>query len=268
MEKKSLNNIQEWMQQALLAPHQNDKTTTKSMIRDSKRMTAQQHLAIYQRSYVARLRACMAKQFEALEFALGAELFQQFADQYLQIYPSNSYTLMHLGQKFPNFLEETRPDKDQPIKESWPDFLIELAQFEYNIYVIFDEINEEIYETATFETPDEQLKFIPVFYLLDFEFPVPSYYMAFKGGHEPDLPFNRPSWCVVFRINYNIGFKGLLYWQYRLLKILQSNNDVSATLAAIAKESKKPLVEVQQAWAMWRKEWIKSGFFAIKTPNK
>ena len=113
----SLKEIQQWMQQALLSPYSTQNPSTEQVICSSERLSAQQHLAIYQRSYVARLRECMAKQFEALQYALGKELFQQFVDQYLQTYPSKSYTLIHLGKYFADFLEETRPDKNQEEKE-------------------------------------------------------------------------------------------------------------------------------------------------------
>jgi len=73
----------------------------------------------------------MASQFKALEYALGESLFKGFADQYLQANPSQSYTLMDLGKNFSSYLEATRPDKEYSEKEDWPDFMIELAAFEY-----------------------------------------------------------------------------------------------------------------------------------------
>ena len=74
----TLEKIQQWMQGALLDPYGNDEQTLEQIVRPSKRLAAHQHLAIYQRSYVARLRECMSKQFPALEYALGKRLFTQF----------------------------------------------------------------------------------------------------------------------------------------------------------------------------------------------
>ncbi|MBC7863236.1 MAG: putative DNA-binding domain-containing protein, partial [Bacteroidia bacterium] len=125
-----LNSTQQWMQQILMSklpPAKEEKV--EDFILPSQRLSARRHLQIYRQSYIARLRECMKKQFEALAYTLGEELFQQFADEYLEQYPSENYSLNNLGEKFPAFLEQTRPDKYVEEKESWIDFMIELAQF-------------------------------------------------------------------------------------------------------------------------------------------
>ena len=141
MEKPSLSATQKWMQQILVSPlsfetdpndflpesFQND---VEKLIKPNSRLSGKERLQIYQTGYLARLRDCMEKQFVALKYALGDELFQAFSDDYLQRYPSESYTLSNLGNRFALFLEETRPDKDltPEERETWPDFLIELVQ--------------------------------------------------------------------------------------------------------------------------------------------
>src|SRR6202008_4858565 len=108
------------------------------IVNQSQRLSAVHHLDLYRHSYIARLRSCMQSQFSALAYALGSELFELFADQYLDTYPSESYTLNTLGEKFAIFLQEPRPDAGQEPKETWPDFMIELAGFEYALSKIFD----------------------------------------------------------------------------------------------------------------------------------
>ena len=69
--------------------------------------------------------------------SMGAELFDEFAVEYLQRYPSHSYTLNDLGANFPKFLAETRPtsaDEDN----SWLDFLVDLAKLEWCFAEVFD----------------------------------------------------------------------------------------------------------------------------------
>ncbi|MFT6333479.1 MAG: hypothetical protein ACI86M_000623 [Saprospiraceae bacterium] len=125
-----LVNVQKWMQQMLLDPYakshqlpmqplpsESEEPYLETVIKSSKRLSAKQHLAIYQMSYVARLRNCLAKQFSALEYALGENLFRGFADEYLQQYPSTSYNLIYLGENFATFLEVTRSGKNEAIKE-------------------------------------------------------------------------------------------------------------------------------------------------------
>src|ERR1700739_4213922 len=55
---------------------------------------------------------------------LGIYRYASYAE-YLEQYPSRSYTLFHLGVNFPRFLAETRPDREREnsAPANWPDFL-------------------------------------------------------------------------------------------------------------------------------------------------
>lgn len=87
-----------------------DTTHLESVIARSKALTSVERLAIYGNAYYARLLECLRDLFPALVDALGEELFDSFAFSYLQQYPSRSYTLEHLADRFVQFLEETRPE--------------------------------------------------------------------------------------------------------------------------------------------------------------
>src|ERR1700733_1314411 len=95
IETFSLIQLQNWMQGMLVqhVPVADGDVTVEDVVSASKRLSAVRHLNIYRQSYIARLRACMQNQFGALAYALGAELFELFADQYLDSTPSESYTL-------------------------------------------------------------------------------------------------------------------------------------------------------------------------------
>ena len=70
-----------------------------------------ERLAIYADAYYARLLECLAEEFPILRKTLGEETFEAFAFDYLQCYPSQSYTLGKLGENFARYLAETRPWK-------------------------------------------------------------------------------------------------------------------------------------------------------------
>src|SRR4051812_43057761 len=107
------------------------------VIRRSKNLTGEERLGIYANAYYARLLECLRESFPVLCKALGRGLVYEFAFDYLQRYPSQSYTLSRLGDRFADFLEETRPDKDAGAVD-WPDFLIDLARLEWMIEQVFD----------------------------------------------------------------------------------------------------------------------------------
>ncbi|MFT6970313.1 MAG: hypothetical protein ACJAXX_000878 [Roseivirga sp.] len=264
--------FQQWMQQMLLDPFQKTEIDPKSFLPDSyksarldavinhsDRLPAHEHLAIYQRSYIARLRNCMSQQFSALEYALGEELFCAFADDYLANQPSSNYNLAELGRNFPHFLEVNRPDFDDEEKEDWIDFIIELAKFEYAIGIIFEEKADENYVLADSSTLDERLALIPVFYLFNFQFPIRWFYTEFKNGNTPDLPHENQSCAVVIRHNYKLAIYDLHKEQFDFLHLLKEYRSIPVTISHFMKAY--DTTEIEETWRAWRSRWVKSNFF-------
>lgn len=258
--RSNLANIQNLMQSILISPAITP-ANAKDFINDSSRLNAERHLNIYRQSYIARLRECMKNQFSALAFALGEELFQMFADQYLETYPSDSYTLNNLGKKFPDFLQETRPDAEAEEKESWIDFIIELAKFEYSLSVIFDEHADEYFISADDSTPDESLKLIPVFHLFHHTYPVCRYYLDVINKNSPELPFEEQSFCVVSRYNYRLSLLEINPAQYYFLEKLARGESVKNAKAHLIKTFDFKAEKLEDAWKVWRKNFIEMNFF-------
>ena len=259
--------MQQWMQGMVLQRGIHDPGDPVGQLRvidvvnSSQRLSAVRHLDIYKGSYIARLRECMRNQFSALAYALGRELFEAFADQYLETCPSQSYTLNELGRKFSGFLEDTRPDAGLEQKESWPDFMIELAGFEYSLSLIFDELSAENPDIAVEETPDEALRLSPVFHLFHHHYPVCRYYLEFSQKKEPELPFPVESWCVVTRLNYRLGLFVIKPAQFFFLSCLAGGGPVSLAKEELARKFHFSAVDVDEMWQEWRKNFIASGFF-------
>lgn len=266
-----LKQTQEWMQSALIDPYaaqtilnssiSDGITSLESVVKSTKKMSAREHLAIYQRSYLSRLRDCMAGQFSALEFALGEELFRQFADHYLITYPSKSYTLADLGEHFVQYLEETRPDKDEAVKEVWPDFMIELARFEFNLSLIFDEYADEKNPIADESTEDNNLRLIPVFYLFEHAFPISWYYKEFVRKNAPELPFPHKSQCAVRRKEYKMALYDIKPDQYYFLSFLKQGLSVEEAKNQMVKQFGVDRIQMDAVWSDWKKVWIEAGFF-------
>jgi hypothetical protein len=255
----TLSQIQSWMQSALVGT--NAQAQPENFINESSRLTAARHLNIYRQSYIARLRECMKNQFSALAFALGEDLFQMFADQYLDSYPSGSYTLNHLGKKFPDFLEQTRPDADAPEKEEWVDFIIELARFEYELSVIFDAHCEEEFERATESTPDEALKPAPLFRLFHHRHPVSRYYLDVTQKKAPELPFEEESFCAATRNDYRLSLSELKPAQFYFLERLTKGERVAQAKEFFVNNYRFDAGKLDDVWKEWRKNFIASGFF-------
>ncbi len=260
----SLKQIQDWMQGVLVQSRPAEllgNVTVQDLVNPSARLSAGAHLNIYRHSYIARLRECMRNMFAALAYALGEELFTLFADQYLAAYPSHSYTLNHLGLNFAQFLQDTRPDLHEEQKELWPDFMIELARFEYAISVIFDEYVPNNLESATIETEDRHLILTPVFHLFQHPFPLCQYYLDFVQKREPELPFPQQTWCVVNRVNYKLGLFPINEAQYHLLTYLKEGKTLKEAHTQLIANFNFPKTDFESVWPVWRRYFINSGFF-------
>jgi hypothetical protein len=263
----SLTQLQNWMQGMLVhhAPVENIAVpaAVEDIVNPSQRLSAVRHLDIYRHSYIARLRACMQSQFSALAYALGSELFELFADQYLDTYPSESYTLNTLGQKFALFLQETRPDSESKEKETWPDFMIELADFEYALSEIFDQHADKELAEALPDTPDELLKLVPVFQLFHHQYPICGYYLEFTQGKEPELPFPKESYCAVSRRDYKLGLFTIRGAQYHFLKNMQQGDSIEAAKNNLVKTFGFKRGDFDKIWPEWKKGFIDAGFFCV-----
>jgi Putative DNA-binding domain len=108
-------------------------------------LDASTRLGVYAHAYYARLIECLGEVFPMLKKFLGDEVFDGFAFEYLQEFPSRSYTLHHLGRHFPEYLEKSRPVAEReagvaPVEAGpdWPELLIDLARLEWAIYEVFD----------------------------------------------------------------------------------------------------------------------------------
>jgi len=270
--KIPLANFQQWMQQLLLDPFQKTAIDPKSLlpdtfdaledvVQDSEKLSAKDHIAIYQRSYIARLRNCMSQQFSALAYALGDEIFCAFADDYLASRPSYNYNLALLGKHFPEYLEANRPDTDQ--NEDWIDFIIELAQFEYDLGVIFEQKAEETYTLAEIDSEEINLKLVPICKLFKFRFPVREYYSEFKNGNHPHLPFEKESYCVVLRHQFTLAVYDLHKAQYEFLSYLEEGLNVPLAKSKFKENHTSTTVQFDQVWNHWKTRWIEAKIFRV-----
>lgn len=218
----------------------------------SEKLSAEDRLSIYANAYFARLLECLGDVFPVLKRTLGENAFNAFAFDYLQKYPSNSYTLEKLGERFPQYLDETRPpaggaaQNGRSEKADWPDFLIDLARFEWVIAQVFDGPGLENRGSLTADGlhaiqadawPHVRLKTAPSLRLLEARFPMNGFYTAVRNsadGAAVPLPAPADTYLAVSRRDYVVRRHELTHGQFVLLKVLHEGQTLGEALALLA----------------------------------
>jgi len=248
-----------------------------SVVTRSRSLSAADRLAIYANAYYARLLECMANIFPVLRRTLGEDIFNGFAFEYLQSFPSRSYTLNHLGQHFVQYLRETRPGSEKEDDAGWVDFLISLSTLEWTIYGVFDgpgTETESMLEASDVESIDPdawldiRLETPPCLALLALDYPVNEFYTAVRASEEElELPFVEPavSYVAISRRDYIVRRYELSHPQYRLLKSLHEGETVGKALEACAgvvpdDELDQLIIDVK----LWFRNWTMERCFFRK----
>jgi len=125
----------------------------------------------------------MRVQFPALCHALGQNLFDDFTADYVHRHPPESHTLHDLGRRFAGFLEEQRLDRGQPAaaRARLIDFMIDLARFERQLFLLYDAPGAEGGTPAYPDIPDQRVGLQPAVALGRFRFASPTITMPCGG---------------------------------------------------------------------------------------
>ncbi len=244
-----------------------------SVIQPSQALSSSARLEIYVDAYYERLLECLRQEFCGTQYAVGEELFDALAFGYLQSYPSGSYTLGQLGASLAQFLEERRlhaQDVPEGAPDTWPEFVVELAQFERVQREVFDAEGtergnlldfNELASVAPGNWPGLQLTLAPCLRLFRATHPVHAYWQAFREESAPAAPESRETWVAINRRNYLIERHGLSAAQYALLSSLAAGEPLGRAIGAAAAVDRGPDGSLAEQLGNWFAFWSRHGFF-------
>lgn len=259
-----LHALQRWMLGMLVAPASTGHADTAQRVLPGARLDASACLDIYRRSYALRLRRCLAEQFPATRHALGAALFDDFADSYLRDCPSDSATLYELGRRYADWLDANRPDRDEPIdeREGWIDFLIDLARYERELFRLFDAPGHEGAGWPDIRADDRDLMLQPCLALAQYRYPVAAYYHAVRANTAAAFPACADSCVVIARRDYRTTTYPVHGLHYRFLVGVAAHASIETALEDVAAWTGRGLSDVRRSWREdVRSAWIEAGFF-------
>jgi hypothetical protein len=279
----SLDQLQRWLlaaitspagiQDGILSPAAQEQTVLPSadisgVMLPSLRMTADERLNVYRNAYFARLVEALHGFFPCLAENLGNDVFSKFAFGYLQRYPSQSYTLNRLADRFVQFLQETRPTDEAA--GLWTEFWIDLARLELAIDRVFDAPGPENEPTLTYEQlaaidpahwPMARIKLATGFELLAFQFPVGEYYSDWKQDRRLTIPQPKPSFAALARRDYIVRRFELSPGQWQLLSSLSRGETLGDAIACAA-DAVDDFDALARDLQIWFRQWAADGLFS------
>ncbi len=242
-----------------------------SVITPSRNLSSVERLEIYARAYYARLLECLRGEFPVLAKAMGEDLFDQFAVDYLQRHPSSSYTLGELGRRFAGFLAETRPPAEHPGQPDWCDLLIDLARLEWTFNEVFDgpgiENQPPLDPIELQAIPHDhwaEIRLIPApcLRLMQFRFPVGRYYRALRDGDKSTPPAAAPTYLVVTRRDFVCRHYQLAREEFDLLSALVTGETLERAMASLmASGDARDIEGLTNRVHDWFRRWGRERFF-------
>lgn len=289
--QRSLKKLQRWVQEVITNPdgiaagvesssarQQIDISASQieQVVERSTRLSSAERLAVYGNAYFARLIECLGEEFPATRYALGEETFESFALGYMTHAPSASYSLGFLGERFAQYLTDTRPD-DVP-KPGWPDFLIDLATLERTYAEVFDGPGPENLDTLKPEdlqaVPPElvseiRLVAVPSLRLLEASFPVHEYVTAVRRDQSPEIPLPVETLLVITRRDFVVRRGTVSRAEFQLLRAILDGNTLGQAIAIAAEEIPDGSDdELAANLSKWFQHWAGAGWFLrVELPN-
>lgn len=281
---RQLDQLQRWMQAVITWPGEiQDGITSpdaqsaiplapdelESVITRSSQQTSEERIGIYANAYYARLLECLSEEYPALIAALGETAFAAFCLQYLQTCPSTSYTLGDLGARFPQFLTENRPEREETGTPDWTDFLIELATLERLYSEVFDGpgieqtpllTSEKLNAISPEEWPELKLQVAPCFRLCEFRFPVHEYITSVRKEEAPSIPEPETTYLAITCRNFVVRRETISQPEHFLLSRLQQGRRVGEAIAELVESDFPGTDELAKQLRQWFAHWTAAAF--------
>ena len=267
-----LDRVQRWLQAVIVHPGDVEEAIAsdeaaseveperlEELVRPSHSLTSAERVEIYHGMYLLRMVEALEADYPAVRHFLGEEAFEELVAEYVQSFPSRSYTLNRLGDHVPAFFL-AHPERPHAA------FLVDLARYELAVTEAFDEQEspvlspEEARAIPASAWPTARLVPVAAFRLLALRHPIGAHVEASKRGATPPAPRRRQSWMAVYRRDYAVMRIDLTRPQYDLLAALAAGTPLAEAVAAAALALRASRRE--SAVSRWFSSWVAAGMFS------
>ena len=256
-----LADLQSWFQQ-LIVSTDTDFTEPAllidSHIKSTANHDAESRVWIYRGMYPMRMVEALQIDFSGVRSALGEEHFEWLVMEYVQRFPSRSWTLNRLGDNFPKFLGEQRLVRGRR-------FLSELATLELSLCQVFDAPPQECLSAKTLQDLTQEagsnliLKPVAATALHSFSYPVSTYLARSADPSSGDRCRPQRERVLAYRRGYEMGRMLVSDCAYGLLGLLWRGSTLGAALDSISRRFPDVQPEAVQGWF---RLWAELGIFA------
>ena len=267
-----LDAVQRWLQAVIVHPGDVEEAIASpeaeaefpaerlaDLVRPSHSLTSAERVEIYHGMYLLRMVEALEADYPAVRHFLGHEAFEKLVADYVQAFPSRSYTLNRLGDHLPEFLEHGANREGAA-------FLVDLARYELAVTEAFDEEQSDVLspEDVRAIPPDAwpaiRLRPVAAFRLLALRHRVAPQVEASRKGWESPSPRRRQTWIAVYRRDYSVSRLELTRPQHELLAALVAGRPLGEAIAAAA--LKLRVSRRESAIFRWFSTWVAEGMFS------
>ena len=267
-----LSAVQRWLQAVIVHPGSVEEAVASpqaeaelpaerlaDLVRPSHSLSSAERVDIYHGMYLIRMVEALEADYPTVRHFLGQEEFETLVADYVQTFPSRSYTLNRLGDHLPEFLaKDTRREHAA--------FLADLARYELAVTEVFDEQESDVLSAEVVGAippeawPVIRLRPVAAFRLLAIRYPIAAQIEAARNGWASPSPRRRQTWIAVYRRDYSVSRLELTRPQHELLGDLVAGKPLGEAVAAAALKLRASRRE--SAIYRWFSSWIAEGMFS------
>lgn len=265
-----LSDLQAWLHTFVVAPGTPEQAiasaeqragftsgSAESLILPSPTLSPRERIQIYRNMYLLRMQEALEIDFPTLKWYLGSPAFKELVASYVESYPSQSYTLDHLGSHLSSFLRE----RDWGAKGC---MLGDLAELEWSLCVValaHDSPTIKMVDLASVAEDrflDLQFQSISALQILELQYAVNDMVKAANTEQEPFTAAELPNTMVVWRHELKVWRMGLNPIQHEFLRQLCQGKTLGQAIDFTLEEND----EDEENLFSWFQEWLSEGFFS------
>jgi hypothetical protein len=254
--------LQEWMQ--AVVTHPSDvyeaadaaEIAVDDVILPSQTLQPIQRVAIYHGMYMLRMIEALTVDYAAVAEFLGEHAFEHLVRDYVQQFPSRSYTFNRLGDSLPEYIASSSLKRRT--------FLRDLAKLELAMTHVFDEAEGEplpgdaIASIAPEQIADARIFPIPALRLIALDYDANEAFQAFRD-ERPMKPRRQKSWLAIHRRDYGVYRMPLTREAFVFLEALVARETIGTAIETFHRRFRR--FPAQSDLFTWFRDWSAAGLF-------